>query len=94
MPFIPENEREYIANGMTPETPGQLCYIEYVRLIDAWRKERRWTTAHNEFKRTIEEMFGWQLTDDQAARALAYFVFFNKHVMKYEDEKALENGDI
>ncbi len=53
-----------------------------------WRHERRWTTAHNQYK----DIFG--KTDEQAARELAYLVHFVKNVMPYEDEKERDNGKI
>ncbi len=88
MPFIPLKNRESIADGNQPETVGDQCYIVYCGLIDAWKKEPRWTTAHNLFKETFD------VTDEQAAKTLAYLVFFNLHVIPYELEKKDQNGDI
>jgi len=88
MPFIPNEERQELFKGNNPVTPGQMCYLEYVKLINAWKAERRWTTAHNEFKRVFD------VDDAQAAKTLAYLVFLIKKVMIYEDEKEKENGTI
>jgi len=86
MPFVKPECRD---PNHIPCSVGDLCYLEYKKLIDAWNKERRWTTAHNELK----TMF--RIEDDvDAAKFLAYMVFFCKHVMKYEDEKEAENGEI
>lgn len=88
MPFIPQNEREEIAKDGVAKNVGGMCYIEYKKLMQAWGTERRWTTAHNEFKRLFD------CDDIQASKALAYFVFFCNEVMLYEEEKRRDNGDI
>ena len=88
MPFVPETNRVAMSEGKPPETVGDMCYLEYTQLIAAWLKERRWTTAHNEFKRVFD------VTDEQAAKTLAYLVFLIREVMPYEEEKVKENGDI
>lgn len=85
MPFVAPEHR---LPEHEPCCVGDRCYWYYLDLITAWNKERRWTTAHNEFKRLFD------CDDDQAARALAFFVFFAKKVMPYEDEKASQNGEI
>jgi len=88
MPFVPQPNRKDMANGQPPKTVGDQCYLAYLPMIQAWKKERRWTTAHNLFKQTFD------VDDEQAARTLAYLVFFVKEVMPYEEEKIQENGDI
>lgn len=85
MPFVPEEHRE---DGHTPCTPGDLCYKEYLQIIRAWKVNPRWTTAHEEFKRVFD------VSNEQAAKTLAYLVFFCKEVMPYEYKKCEENGDI
>jgi hypothetical protein len=86
MPFVPSECRD---PNHTSCSVGDLCYIEYRKLMDAWNKEPRWTTAHNELKR----MF--RIEDDvDAAKFLAYMVWFNFHVIEYEKKKMEENGDI
>lgn len=88
MPFVPEQNRKKIAETGSWETVGDLCYMKYKPMIEKWRKERRWTTAHNVFKETFD------VNDEQAARTLAFLVFFVKEVMRYEREKIEENGDV
>jgi len=88
MPFVPKQERDKVEKSGSWETPGQLCYMKYLPMIEAWRKERRWTTAHNLFKETFN------VGDEEAAKTLAYLVFFVHEVMDYEREKIKENGDI
>jgi len=88
MPFVPQSSRENLFKGNPPETVGDMCYLEYVKLINAWKADRRWTTAHNEFKRVFD------VDDAQAAKTLAYLVFLIKKVMPYEDEKESTNGTI
>lgn len=85
MPFV---KQECRAEGHLPCCVGDLCYLEYVKLMEAWKKERRWTTVHNLFKQTFD------VDDAQAAKTLAYLVFFCLHAMEYETEKIAENGDI
>lgn len=88
MPFIPPENRKRIEKTGAWETVGDLCYMHYKPMIEAWRKERRWTTAHNLFKKTFD------VNDEQAAKTLAFLVLFHKEVMPYEYEKEQENGDI
>lgn len=86
MPFVPQEHRE---EGHTPCTPGDLCYLEYLKLMNAWRANRRWTTAHEEFKRVFEVE-----DNEKVAKTLAYLVWLIKEVMPYEYEKEKENGAI
>lgn len=88
MPFVPKVNRGNMEAGLPPETVGDMCYLEYKKLMEAWVKEPRWTTAHNLFKET----FG--VDDAQAAKTLSYLVFFDKVVMPYEHEKISDHGDI
>lgn len=88
MPFIDQQARLRLSTDKTPQYPGELCYLEYVKLMDAWKKEPRWTTIHNLFRDTFDT------TDEQAARTLAFLVFFDYHGMAYEKQKIQENGDI
>lgn len=107
MPFIEQRRRAIIEKegleglavfakpgvaGMTGLQLGDLCYVAYKRLIDEWKKEPRWSTAHRLFK---EELMARVETRDQtAARSLAWQVFFNLIVIPYELKKREENGDI
>jgi hypothetical protein len=85
VPFV---KPECRVEGHTPCAVGDSCYVHYKKLMDAWKKEPRWTTAHNLFK----ESFG--KTDEQAAKMLAYMVFFLWEVQNYELAKEAENGPI
>jgi hypothetical protein len=89
MPAVKEERREPLLNGsLRPEEKGDFCFLEYQPLMDAWRKEQRWTTVHNQFKR----LFG---TDDiQTAKILAFAEFYIRHVHEYENRKFAENGQI
>lgn len=88
MPFVPQENRKKIKETGAWETVGDLCYMKYQPFIQAWRKERRWTTAHNIIKQEFD------ITDEQCAKLLAFMVFFCKEVMPYEYEKIQEHGDI
>ncbi len=104
MPFVSEQRREAMSLGGSPETVGDLCYLSYVRMMAEWRENRRWTTAHKIKCRVDRGLFGKDLwfirqsnltvEDCQVAAQLAWEVFFSREVMKYEEEKALENGEI
>ncbi len=87
MPFTKVEDRLNAIKG-TIRAVGDRCFLAYLRLVQEWRQERRWTTAHNQYK----DVFG--KTDEQAARELAYLVHFIKNVMEYEAEKEKENGTI
>lgn len=88
MPFVPQESRDKMEIGLPPETVGDMCYLEYKKLIKDWEKEPRWTTAHNLCKQVFD------VSDEQAAKFLAYMVFFNFKVIPYELEKETENGTI
>lgn len=99
MPFIIPERRLLIAHNLLDEPqPGDLCYVRYKEMMDMWRKNRRWTTAHDIFKRMtviLASPEACPLTADQAAAyQLAWQVFFNLHVLEYEKLKRQENGDI
>jgi len=86
MPFVPQEHRE---EGYTPHTPGDLCYKEYLKLMNTWRANKRWTTVHEEFKRVFEIE-----DNEKIAKTLAYLTWLIREVMTYEDEKEKENGPI
>lgn len=89
MPFIDKQSRFNIATGVRlPETPGELCYMEYVRILKEWRESPRWKTVDRLFREVVPG------GDVDTAQRLAFMVFFVKHVMPYEEQKAKENGDI
>lgn len=88
MPFVPQRNRRSLAVGEPPKTVGDECYQYYLPMIHRWRKERRWTTAHNLFKEAFN------VNDQEAARTLAFLVFMIREVMPYEEGKAKENGEV
>lgn len=93
MPFIEKERREAVMNGtMTKLKPGDRCYYFYQGMMDRWEKAPSWTTVHEIYKE-----FNYPLnldTDDVTAKRLAWLVFFDLHVIPYEIQKRIENGDI
>lgn len=89
MPFVKNDLRAPLMLGdIKPKVPGDLCFLEYTKIMLAWRQEPRWTTIHNEFKRITG------VDDKQAAAFLAFLEFYFNHGHPYEIEKKEENGDI
>ena len=89
MPFIPMEERVRLADPKEgPKTPGDMCYLFYKSMVEAWKAKPSWTLFHQ----MLSSTFGWN--DHQTAKVAALMVFFHEHVMKYEAEKKLANGDI
>jgi hypothetical protein len=83
MPFVDANHRE----NPDMEVPGDRCYVEYRRLIAAWKQNPRWTTA--------DQLLGWLYPNPiKRAYFLAFLVFFALKVMPYEIQKIRENGDV
>ena len=95
MPFIEQWRRDKInrlgLDSLALITPGDRCYVHYKRMVDAWNKEPRWTTAHVLARDAAMESTD---PDENTASFLAFLVFFNTHVMPYELKKREENGDI
>lgn len=92
MPFIDQVSRRQLDNYLRlPSSSGEKCYIFYKQIRAMWNKNPRWTTA-DEIYRWVQEPETY--TDFKRAKELAWQVFFQKHVMKYEDEKEAENGGI
>jgi len=95
MPFITPDRRKAInergVGVLTEITPGDICYAYYKPMVDAWKANPRWTTAHNIYK----DMLGcYELEETMTAHHLAWQVFFQLYVMPYELKKQAENGDI
>lgn len=89
MPFVTAEHRA----KPNLDIPGDLCYTYYKHLIEKWRNEPRWTTAHNLYKEMLNEQ-PYLGIDQRAAYQLAWQVFFQLRVMPYEMQKMKENGDI
>lgn len=89
MPFVKLDRRAPLLTGdLKPTEKGDLTFLEYVPIVSAWKHERRWTTAHNEFKRLFD------VDDKMAAKCLAFLEFYMREVHPYENEKCEENGGI
>lgn len=89
MPFVKQDLRAPLLTGdIQPKAVGDLCFLAYSQIMDAWRKDPRWTTIHNQFK----VMTG--MNDNNAAAFLAFLEFYFNHGHPYEIEKKEENGDI
>lgn len=83
MPFVTTSHRECPDFNI----PGDRCYVEYKKIMNAWGESPRWTTIDKMATRFISN-------DDDRAYFLAFLVFFALHGMKYEEIKREENGDI
>jgi hypothetical protein len=98
MPFITPVRREVIDNcgidRVIEVQPGDRCYVFYKAMVEKWRAEPRWTTAHNIYKDVVLRGTQCGVSHDAVARELAWQVFFNIHVMHYEQLKRDANGDI
>lgn len=67
--------------------PGDLCFVQYRRMMREFKKQRRWTV--------IDSLLSPIFPDaEQRAYFLAFLVFFAFHALPYEREKQRENGDI
>ena len=85
MPFVKKECRD---PEHKPCSVGDLCFKEYSELMKIWKENPRWTTVHDQFRHMFD------CTDEQAARALAFFEFYIRHAHEYENKKVAENGDI
>lgn len=107
MPFILQERRNRINDGalgicgLQTIEPGDLCYVHYKRMVDQWRENPRWTTAHNIRSNMFfgsedgnEIHAGNDTKDDFIAKELAWEVFFQLEVIPYEILKRDANGDI
>lgn len=96
MPFIKNDRRAPLSTGdILPEAPGDICYLEYVRLLEEWKENPRWTTIHNMCKRILTETDDIEDDDDKfTARFLAFMVIWQKYGWPYELDRIEEHGDI
>jgi len=103
MPFITQIRRKIIdtegLNALHKSSyvmPGDLCYVEYKKMMEKWKENSRWTTAHNIYREVMTTSYGIDVhsLDGVVAKHLAWQVFFYKHILPYENEKEKENGDI
>ncbi len=106
MPFIKPEKRKIIDNLKNEYellynkkhqnySVGDICYYFYKKMVDIWKENPRWTTAHNIFKLKNHELQIFYFSKDaKIAYELAWQVFFQKYVMPYENKKEKENGGI
>jgi hypothetical protein len=102
MPFIKRERRkmidkdQYYSISKTEEgiQVGDRCYFYYRRMVDRWRDNPRWTTAHNIFKDMLNDELMEVNQDDFIASRLAWQVFFLWWVVPYEKLKERENSPI
>lgn len=107
MPFITKDRREMIENETLVDwQPGDLCYYYYKKMVEKWKANPRWTTAHkiyadmisslnySHFPLNMDGNLKFALIKGEAAVQLAWQVFFIKYVVPYENQKEIENGDI
>lgn len=100
MPFIKPERRKIInesglgLHGLAIVEPGDRCYVFYKPMVEKWKANPRWTTAHEILKDLGYRDNRNDTLDDHVARQLAWEVFFQLHVMPYELKKREENGDI
>ena len=96
MPFVTQDRRTAIdAHGLevlTEIAPGDICYAYYKPMVDAWKANPRWTTAHNIYKTMLRDMP--EDPDALVAYNLAWQVFFSFYVLPYEREAEKRNGPI
>lgn len=96
MPFISPDERRLLASGKLPDTVGQFCYLEYKKMLTAWKAAPRWTTAHKIYKSVLDakQSASPMITDELTAKDLAWQMFFMLRILPYESLKEQENGGI
>lgn len=93
MPFIDQLKRFKFDRGDEFLMDyGDRCYIFYKNMVDEWRKEPRWSTAHVIYRNMVRVRE--EDEDMEIAKQLAWQVFFNLHILEYEKKKRDENGDI
>jgi hypothetical protein len=100
---------QYFSISKTEEgiQPGDRCYYYYRKMVDKWKANPRWTTAHEIYKEVIlsklphliitdsnELQIQQELLDGFTAKQLAWQVFFIWHVVPYEKEAEERNGSI
>ena len=93
MPFVTQPHRD----SPDPRIVGDLCYQFYKEMVDRWKQKACWTTAHEIYLNMRISTNTLTLAADlnkRTAYELAWQVFFQIHVMDYEQRKRQENGDI
>lgn len=94
MPFTEQQRRQPMLDGTLQEPkPGDYCFKYYHPMVQKWKAERRWTTAHNIYKDMLKQR-PYRVMDEAVAEELAWQVFFQLYVMPYEHEARQRNGDV
>lgn len=99
MPFIKKERREIIdESGCDPvclgePQPGDRAYFFYKKMVSAFKANPRWTTIHKIYREQMMDPFEEDI-DDEAAKQLAWQIFFTWHVVPYEKEREEINGSI
>lgn len=109
MPFITPENRKKVNDWLESKgivdvsvmEPGDHCYMYYKEMVRKWKKNPRWTTAHNIYKDLLRAKMPHSsdplystYEDVYVAEHLAWQVFFQTYVMPYEMLKREQNGDI
>ena len=97
MPFIIQERRELMKNGTLTEDwqPEDYCYFYYKEMVEEWKKNPGWSTAHNIYRKMKAQTTNLiYKMDKEIAKELAWQVFFQLYVIPYELKKKEENGDI
>jgi hypothetical protein len=105
MPFIEKGRRMIIKDWglekLDEIQPGDRCYFFYKNMVDEWKANPHWTTAHHIYKDMLSGIVGekdvelrTENDDDDIAYLLAWQIFFQLYVMPYELKKREENGDV
>lgn len=95
MPFTTAESRR-ITDATGPQTVGDRCFLAYREMLRLWRHSQRWTTAHEIYRDlVIGASLGKPCQDDDTlAGQLAWQVFFAFHVLPYEEQMRIENGEV
>ncbi len=88
MPFtLKERRALMLAGELADVKPGDRCFEKYQHMMNAWTKEKRWTT--------IDKLAEPIITGpDGRAHFLAFLVFMHFHGFPYEAKMRKKNGDI
>ena len=81
MPFINQARREAVDNGnLDVFEVGDLCYLYYKDMVVKWKKEPRWTTAHNIYEKMIERLgsVSWGVDNPELEPAIRAMVLQRK----------------
>lgn len=89
MPFIKAGRRkmidkdQYFSVSKTEEgiQPEDRCYFYYMQMVDKWKANPVWATAHEIYKNLGDMKRSSSSLDDKVAVSLAWQIFFQLHLM-------------